>query len=693
MKRVNISYGYLWLIVVLVILGKIFFVWFTSPETIGGDWPTYSQEFLQERKFFPSLWSSYRGLGGAVTPVLNLETFQAFLIVPWVNWLGLPWSLVYRVGWFGLFLVLGIVSSLTLSGIIIFGPSRRWVQAVSVLIYLTNTYVLMLLSGGQMGVALAYALFPLVLFQFIKLGNYVLLEKKFVAGGILTAGFVLSLEIVFDVRLAYLAAAAVALYWLFLMCWQLFHRDLSEKGNKLNPRLIIISMTVPISLAFLLNAFWLLPAALTASRTVSELGAIYTSSSSVPFFSFADFSHTLSLLHPNWPENIFGKTYFLQPGFLLLPIIAFASLLFISKKNKSDHQFSLVYFNLLALVGIFLAKGANEPLGGIYIWLFDHIPGFVMFRDPTKWYVYIATSYAVLIPFAAEMMISLIKDRFAGSKGMSVLGNVMRLMVVFVWIALIWQAFFGKLGGTLQHHDIPKEYTRYAKFIADQPNFFRTLWVPKQPRFSPVSDLHPTFSSEFITSASVAAEFVKRFDKPDTRDRLTELAVKYIVIPYDALGEIFLDDRHYDPKQRAGWDKYLDGVGWIKKLSADGITVYETSKYNDHFWVTGGKISGYRMISPDRYDVSLTAQTPTVLYFSERFHPGWRLRFENETIVSKKTPSGLNSFVIPRGFTGDIQVFFYPEVYAKWGRIVSIVTLAGVAAFVMLQSQRRKEKL
>ena len=37
--------------------------------------------------------------------------------------------------------------------------------------------------------------------------------------------------------------------------------------------------------------------------------------------------HALSLLHPNWPENLFGKVYFLQPEFLILPILAFSAFL------------------------------------------------------------------------------------------------------------------------------------------------------------------------------------------------------------------------------------------------------------------------------------------------------------------------------------------------------------------------------
>lgn len=398
---------YLWITVVLLIFGKIFWSWFVSPEIIGGDWPTYSPEFIREQKLFPSLWSTYRGVGGAVTPVLNLETFQSFLIVPWVNWFGLPWSIVYKVGWFGLFLVLGAVSSFTLSRTVLFGLKRNWVHALSVLIYGTNTYILMLVSGGQMGVAMAYALLPLVLSQFITLGRCVIVENKLVVRQVLTAGLLLSLEVALDVRFVYLSAVAIIIYWLLLLYWRLFNNNPIEKESRLNLSIIAVSVAISVGLAVLLNAFWLLPTAATASRTVSELGAIYTSSSAVPFFSFADFSHALSLLHPNWPENMFGKTYFLQPEFLVLPALAFVSLLFIRRRTGSREQIAdsgqqIVFFSLLALLGAFLAKGANEPFGNVYLWLFDHIPGFVMFRDPSKWYVLVAISYSILVPFSLE---------------------------------------------------------------------------------------------------------------------------------------------------------------------------------------------------------------------------------------------------------------------------------------------------
>ncbi len=702
------------LLVIATILLEIYLPWFRHPEIIGGDWPMYYREFLAEQKIFPSLWSAYRGLGGAVTPLLNLETFQAFLIVPWVNWLGLPWSLVYKVGWFGLFLILSFFSPVVLWRSVFLRIPLRWPAFFAGLIYSSNTYILMVTAGGQMGVALSYSLAPIVLASFIKLLRSFSFSDQNVkcqmsnVKCLLMAGLALGIQLMIDPRIAYVTMIAVAIYFVVFRTYARFPESKLPRFRESNSAvdgarkswlqraltIFLLVFTIPLGISALLNAFWLLPTAATASRTVSELGATYTSSSAVSFFSFADFSHALSLLHPNWPENLFGKTYFLRPEFIVLPIFAFASLLFIGQETVIVR-----FFALLALFGAFLAKGAIEPLGGVYIWLFEKFPGFVMFRDPTKWYVLIAISYSVLIPSAIQQCIEFLSSQKLGasSKGKNILFHTTNYLLpatfLLFWFFTIREATLGKLGGTFTKRNVPQEYVELANYISRQPDFFRILWVPKQPRFSPVSDLHPSFSSEFINSASNFAGFVARFDNPDIQGHLEELAVKYIVIPYDALGEIFLDDRHYDPKERTEWERYLDTIIWLKKLSSGSITVYETSRRNDHFWVSDGKISDYRMLSPGRYEVTLATQSPAILYFSEGFNPGWRVRLGIQIIASKKTPSGLNSFVIPWGFMGDIQVFFYPDVYAKWGRIVSIVTLAGIAIFVILQSQRRRRSL
>ena len=307
-------------------------------------------------------------------------------------------------------------------------------------------------------------------------------EAKSGAGGLMNsvlAGVVLGVQAMFDPRVAYITMIAVGVYWVIslLVIKKLTSSRVQElKGSRVNPanftevkngaggltsskrvkssklkvksyilklktslQNLFFIFGVPLAIAVGLNLFWLLPVFLTKGPVLPET---YGETGWVEFLSFARFSGALSLLHPFWPENIFGKTYFFRPMFLILPVLAYSSLLFINEltssrvnefTEKKAHEFTslkskkitnslinnsliankiILYFALLALVGAFLAKGSNPPFGEIYLWLFKNVPGMNMFRDPIKFYVLTAIAYSVLIPFSISRSYEWLRKRF-----------------------------------------------------------------------------------------------------------------------------------------------------------------------------------------------------------------------------------------------------------------------------------------
>ncbi|EKD86147.1 MAG: hypothetical protein ACD_37C00447G0001, partial [uncultured bacterium] len=117
-------------------------------------------------------------------------------------------------------------------------------------------------------------------------------------------------------------------------------------------------MIIPFFITFLLNSYWIIPTLVLRINPLYDLGQIYTSFGAVKFFSFATLENTISLLHPNWPENLFGKVSFMKPEFLIIPILAYSSLLFIKNIETKIKKY-IIFFAVLGLVGAFLAKGAN----------------------------------------------------------------------------------------------------------------------------------------------------------------------------------------------------------------------------------------------------------------------------------------------------------------------------------------------
>jgi hypothetical protein len=407
-----------------IIILVIYKSWLLPGTLSSGDWPYLSLEDIQNFSWIPE------------SRFLWLAPYYQWTAKFGVQVLGMSWELTERIFWFIPFLGISIYSSYYLT--------RSW---IGVLIYVTNSYILMVVGGGQLGVAMAYALAPLVLAKFIQLLKKAKSTPHNTNHPLLITSFIFALQMMFDPRIALITLFAVIIYGLFR--WH---------TSKLSIR-HIAHYTLHITLiALLLNLYWLLPMLQGKGVTLDSLGSAFNTPGIVKFLSFAFFENTISLLHPNWPLNEFGKVKFQQPEFLILPIFAFASLLFIKipKLQITNYKLQVLYFSILALVGSFLAKGANDPFGGIYLWLAEYIPGFIMYRDPTKWYLLIAISYSVLIPYTLKHLRLLIKSKLSARGGPAFgwqITNYQLLITLFfvlLWTFTIREAILGKLTGTFQ---------------------------------------------------------------------------------------------------------------------------------------------------------------------------------------------------------------------------------------------------
>src|SRR5258706_7411614 len=295
------------LILISAIVIFIFRNWFLGGELSSGDWVYYPLNAIKGTISIPVWDDRHNGMGATNIPTFGTEVY--FLLSSKTAIL-FGWQLYERIFWFWPFLLVSFISSFLLFKKIFKGNSFK---LLSSFIYCLNTYALMLIGGGQVGIALAYSVVPLVFISFINF-----LEKPSLKSSIIL-GFSSSLLIMFDPRVAYIVIIALIVYVAFLSK-EIFKKDTLKK---------IILVSVSGIIIFLLHSYWFGPAVLTRQSVLNQFGAIYKSADAVKFFSFAKFENALGLLHPNWPENIFGKVGFMKPEFLLLPILAFSSLLFI----------------------------------------------------------------------------------------------------------------------------------------------------------------------------------------------------------------------------------------------------------------------------------------------------------------------------------------------------------------------------
>lgn len=673
MKFINLVYT----IFFLLIIGVIFKNWFLGEAIIGGDWPYYYQETLQEFTFFPVTWNPEfnNGLGG-IDSVYFLNTFQNFTVLL-SQMFDIPWVIVYKIFWFGFFIALSVISTITLLKITI-PNAKYWQLLTGATVFVSNTYILMVVGGGQMGVALAYSVGPLVLASFIKLVHSVFFSNiKFQISNFkyqIIASLVLALQVMFDPRISYITMIIIGLYFIF---------NFSIKPLRTITFLhsILFIFIVPGIIAAFIHAAWILPWLLFKQDPISSLGQSYTGSGIIKFLSFADFSNALSMLHPNWPENIFGKTYFMRSEFILIPILAFSGLLFLGKKSQNyKEHYTILFFVILGLLGAFLTKGANELFGGIYIWLFDHIPGFVLFRDPTKFYLMIALAYCVLIPFFLDQLKSWIVKRKTSFQNLSFMIPIIFLLL---WMYLIRQSVLGKLGGTFAIRDVPKEYFQFKDYLHNQSEFYRTLWVPRRDRFSYYTNNHLAVESEPLFDTKNLRKLSEILNSKSGKDYLSALGVKYVIVPLDPYGEVFVKDRKYDPKEHKKTIRLLEATPWLTKLpSFKKIAVFKTKNAKDRFSLTKDGSISIKTISPTKYIVDASIREPQELIFSESYNPSWVAISDTSTVVSEKTLYGINSFPLNNVGNYSIKINFTQEKYYKYGQVISVIAI--LSTFIIL---------
>jgi len=267
------------------------------------------------------------------------------------------------------------------------------------------------------------------------------------------------------------------------------------------------------------------------------------------------------------------------------------------------------------------------------------------------------------------------------------------LLFFSLFLFLLQPALSQQLTGTFKPYDVPLAYREFKDFLARDQQFYRTLWIPRQNRFTFSSPLHPSIESEPLLTATNAAELKKFLQRQKTQNYFANLSIKYIIVPYDPYGEIFTDDRKYSQKKRNEVEKILDQVTWLKKINKGKLTIYKTSSYKDHIYlVDDNQKINYVRHSSTKYILNLTTKYPTTLIFAENYSPYWKAVVDNQEISSKKTDEQLNCFVIKNPGKHTIRIYYSFEKYYIIGRVISLVTIGFLFFSIVILKKKTYEK-
>jgi len=698
----------IYLITFILIAALIFLIFpfvFNYRLISGGDYTYLTLTYLQyifHNSF--SSWINTYNFGQNTTALLNYAPYNFIIGISAsiFNWNGI---IIERIFWWIPFFILAFISHFYFRRLL---PINK-LGFLSVLIFLFNTYSLMLLGGGQIaGVGLAFVIAPIVLVHFIELINFAAVDEKnlsikYLFKRSLIASLFFSLQVVFDLRFAYITFLAIGLYAILKLVLTISKKNASRIFS-----FFFFVFLFPLGVTGLIHAFWLLPTIIFHENPIVDLGAGFNSVQAVKYFSFAKFENTLSLLHPYWPENIFGFVHFMKPEFLVIPILAYSSLLIfnsnvksqmsnlhLKSKNLSDsgnarmtntqQAVTILFFCLLGFIGAFLAKGANDPFGGVYIWFFQHIPGFFMFRDPTKFYLLVALSYSVLLPYSLEEIserVSSIKYQVLKDYGK----HIVVIVFVIFWLFTIRQAVTGQLTGTFKSQQIPQEYKQLNTFITSQPTYFRTLWLPTKQKFGIYTVDHPAISASDYFQISSPKNLVKKIANTDIEKLLQESSFKYIIVPEYTDGTIYLKERKFDSRQYEFYISSLEKTKILKEVNSFGNNkVFEIAHFKNHFWSPNNYIRlQVREISPTKYEISVNNGIKgQKVVFSEKFDPLWKAKIDNIIESSSNFEKNYNSFILPKDGNYILTVSYQPQVWVDRGIIISSISVILIIALIL----------
>lgn len=564
-----------WLFILLFAQIFIYHAWFLDYSIrTHGDWVFSFPETLESlRAHYFTVWLSDQSFGRILIDVGQAPTYASYGFLSIL--LGLGFEYGERIIHFWPSVILSPIGAYFLA---LYCLEDKRAAIASAVVYSFNTYAL-ILQTGHLTLSVAYALSPFVLLSYIKLLDNFSLRHA------LVASVVLALCGAYEPRAAYIVIGILFLYALYRIS-QLF---MDKVGLRLILKAIFYA-ALPVLVYGLLSAYWvvgLLAIDNAIGESVLSRGLFGNEFQSLP--------SSLTLQHPFW--NFSRPVPFIVNDipvyFWIIPVAAFVGLYCLRKNPK------IVFFGLLALVGILLSKQVDEPFRSLYGWLFANIPGFNAFRESSKFYFVTSLAYAILIAAFVKWAIpSVSKFKVLTNK------QVAATLLVIVGVGMLFAPnlvpiITGKIGTTFANRSVPNDYAIFRKFILDQPDFFRIYWTPRSSRWGVQTSQHPRVESTVINETdwkSFTTEnntqprpkvLLEPLLKPYSDNLLDQSSIKYVVVPIrDSIND---DDFfvHYGHDRQA-YIEILESLPYLKRIDigTKELAVYENNGYKPHVTAT-----------------------------------------------------------------------------------------------------------
>lgn len=390
-----------WEILIILFLGLTPLLWYKNSNSLalGHDmgFPTNPIVFFQDRLF---LWTDRVGLGwdqtlgSAATLIHGLEALVAST--------GLPIFEVQKIVFIFWFVLPGLAMYYFVSSI--HKERDQWFIRLSAsLFYMFNHFLLQAWFIAERTKISLFIALPILLGLTISMLEGRISRFK-------------GLALMFLVFFLFNGGGGLPLYGgllLTLFSAFAFFGFLNLRRNFKAELKRLIGVALGILASFILaNFYWILPFFISVlssyAQSLSSIGGISgVIAWSFEISKFASILNVMRLLGiPDWYDNLshpFSNLFLNNPLLILvsflIPVIVFSSL-FLIKKAPELRRY-IIFFNILAVLGIIFTAGSHPPFGTIYNLLLTFVPGFAIFRTPFyKFAPAVWFAYAYLFAFS-----------------------------------------------------------------------------------------------------------------------------------------------------------------------------------------------------------------------------------------------------------------------------------------------------
>lgn len=696
-------------IILLIIAIVSHVIWFYPDSVLTfSDWQYWPNSAVGEMWNSWGTWVPYFNFGqiNIQIPFLPFVSCWSFLVNH-----GFTYDFAAKITFFIPIAIIGFLSPFVW-GIAVFKDS--FISFVVALFYGTTTYFL-IRQSSHLPVAFVYACAPLLLLLLAKALEY----NKFKNWFLLIVAYCIC--VCYEVRITLLVSLLLFIYILIV------------SGIKPYAKNMFISCLVFLGL----NLYWMLPVIVGgSSQEISRVA--FRGIFGNWLFSLPG---ALALFDSSWTGGYLNMSFIPQPipwYFFAIPGLSVVAPFLSTSIDRLEKQ-RILFFLVILAIGIFLTKQAAPPFGGLYQWLYYHLPGFSLFREASKFYLLSAIGYAGLLGYSLKSL-----KAYACSKYSRFVFYSGACVVCILALINLSPLANGDLGTLFVPRTKPSDYKLVDNFIQSKGGFFRTLWVPMPSRWGFFSTPHPIVSAVAMIDLGkvykTAADW--QSDSLPSEDRIASLlswpffqsscdlsSIKYVIVP---LKDVANDDNFYIffGGKIKPYKRQLEKLSWLKQvdIGAQRVSVYENMGFRPHFYTSDNVPTLQRELpyneiasdarNPAEYHLKLkNVSSPVYVNLSEKFHPGWRLRlgafkltqvFKNDYFLPDRfhsrtdvdlnifyldlpaiKHSAPNSIKVNQDGTVDLEmtVFFYPQIWFYLGLVLSAITLFGTVLFFVFRSE------